>query len=51
MSYLGPNQDANKNELTKILDEKDAMRAKLMEMKQDRQALQEKLVSANRTIE
>ncbi len=51
LSYLGPNQDSNKKEFTKILDERDAMRGKLMEVKQDRQALHEKLVSANRTIE
>ena len=51
LNYLVPNQDSSKKELSKILEDRDSLRVKVGEMKQERLGLQEKLASANRTME
>jgi len=51
LTCLGPNKETNKKELAKILEDRDALRLKMADLKQERQTLQDKLASVTRTME
>ncbi len=51
LACLGPEQEASKKEIEKILKDRDSQKAKLNELKQEKQKLHNNLLSANKTIE
>ena len=50
LECLNPNQDYSKR-VSKILQERDSLRNKLTDLKQEKQAIQEQLKTANKSIE
>ena len=51
MACLGPTQESSKQEVSRVLHERDQLRSRLIERKRDNQKLQEKLSNANRMLE
>ena len=51
MACLGPTQESSKQEVSRVLHERDQLRSRLIERKRDNQKLQEKLSNTNRMLE
>ena len=51
LACLGPNKEGSKKEVSRILQERDQLRTRLLDRKKENQMLQEKLSNANQMLE
>ena len=51
LACLSPNKETSKSEISKIIDDRDSLRVKVTDLKQEKHAMQDKLASANKTID
>ena len=51
LACLGPNQEGSKKEIARIIGERDTLRSKVNEMKQEKSSMQSKLNTLNKNIE